>query len=132
MKTMEDLYKDVMASEEQKNELSEAAKEKASLESFLKKYECDASADVFKAFLEEKTSDKLNNDALETAAGGLILVGMSGYDVYTDNGLTRIGSATKLSDAKEIAESQGVSTELVNLDGLLLARDNNTKKGSKK
>ena len=70
MKTMEDIYKDVMASEEQKNELSEAAKEKASLESFLKKYECDASADDFVTFLEEKFASNLNEDALDAVAGG--------------------------------------------------------------
>ena len=70
MKTMQELYNEVMASEEMKKEFLEAAKAKESAEAFLKKYGCDASVEDVDAFLKEKTEGELADDELESVAGG--------------------------------------------------------------
>ena len=77
MKTMEELYKEIMASEDLIKEFTEASQSKDTLESFLKKYECDASLEEVAAFLNEKTSgqDELDDDMLTTVAGGAKSIG---------------------------------------------------------
>ena len=70
MKTMQELYNEVMASEEMKKEFLEASKEKESVGAFLKKYGCDASVEDVAAFLKEKTEGELADDELESVAGG--------------------------------------------------------------
>jgi len=71
MKTLEDLYKEVMASEELKKAFAQAAKDKK-VADFLKAQGCDATEDEFKAFLTEKakTDKALSEEDLENAAGG--------------------------------------------------------------
>ena len=71
MKTLEDLYKEVMASEELKKAFAQAAKDKK-VADFLKANGCDATEDEFKAFLTEKakTDQPLSEDDLENVAGG--------------------------------------------------------------
>ena len=64
MKTMEELYKEVMASEELQKELSEATKTIDAFEHFLKESGCDAWGEEFAAFLNDISLAKLNNDAL--------------------------------------------------------------------
>ena len=71
MKTLQELYNEVIASEELKKEFLEAGKN-GKAEEFIKNHGCDATADEIKAFLENLTkSDKeLSTDELENVAGG--------------------------------------------------------------
>ena len=71
MKTVQDLYKEVMASEELKKTFAQAAKDNK-VSDFLKAQGCDATEDELKAFIQEKAgSDKpLSEDDLENVAGG--------------------------------------------------------------
>ena len=74
MKTLEDLYKEVMASDELKAAFAQAAKDKK-VADFLKAQGCDATEDEFKAFLTEKakTDKALSEEELENVAGGSFL-----------------------------------------------------------
>ena len=71
MKTLQELYNEVLAREELKNEFLEAGKNGKALD-FIKAHGCDATADEIKAFLEAQTqADKeLSADELENVAGG--------------------------------------------------------------
>jgi len=71
MKTLQDLYKEVMASDELKAAVAQAAKDNK-VADFLKAQGCDATEDEFKAFLVEKAKDDkaLSEDELENVAGG--------------------------------------------------------------
>ncbi len=71
MKTVQDLYKEVMASEELKKAFAQAAKDNK-VADFLKAQGCEATEEEFKAFIQEKAgSDKpLSESELENAAGG--------------------------------------------------------------
>ena len=73
MKTLQELYNEVIASEELKKEYLEAAKNKNVME-FLKSHSCEATAEDFKTFVIEQTkanADKeLSADELENVAGG--------------------------------------------------------------
>ena len=74
MKTLQELYKEVIASEELKREFMEAAKDekegKKKVEEFVKKHGCDATFADVKAFFEEKNNDELSEDEVEAVAGG--------------------------------------------------------------
>ena len=74
MKTLQDLYKEVMASDELKAAFAQAAKDKK-VADFLKANGCDATEEEFKTFLAEKAgSDKaLSEEDLENVAGGSFL-----------------------------------------------------------
>lgn len=73
MKTLQELYTEVIASEELKKAVAQAAKDKK-VADFLKAQGCDATEDEFKAFLVEKAKDvkALSEDELENVAGGSI------------------------------------------------------------
>ena len=77
MKTLQDLYKEVMASEDLKKAFAQATKENKGAD-FLKANGCDATEDEFKAFLTEKakTGKALSEENLENVAGG--------YSIDTD------------------------------------------------
>ena len=79
MKTLQELYKEVIASEELKREFMEAAKDekegKKKVEEFVKKHGCDATFEDVKAFFEEKSNDELSEDDVEAVAGGKQLDG---------------------------------------------------------
>ena len=66
MKTLQELYKEVIASDELKQEFMEAAKDKENgqknVEEFLKKHECDATFDELKTFLVDKSDEELDED----------------------------------------------------------------------
>ena len=85
MKTLQDLYKEVMASEELKKAFAQAAKDNK-VSDFLKAQGCDATEDEFKAFLTEKakTDKALSEEDLENVAGGLFVTG--GGDLYNYTG----------------------------------------------
>ena len=74
MKTLQDLYKEVIASEELKKEFMEAAQDekegRKKVEEFLKKNGCDATFEDLKKFFEEKSKDELGEEELEAVAGG--------------------------------------------------------------
>ena len=70
MKTIEELYSEVLASEELKKEFLSLKPEK--VEDFAAKYGCKASLDEIKAFFEEKKSQSgaLSDEELDQVAGG--------------------------------------------------------------
>ena len=70
MKTLQELYKEVISSDELKQEFLEASKSKEELESFLKNHGCDASFEDLSEFLKERSGGELSDDELEFVAGG--------------------------------------------------------------
>ena len=71
MKTIQELYTEIMASKELKAQFIEAAKA-GKQEEFLKAHGCEATLEEVKAFLEVKQNEDapLSLDQLENAAGG--------------------------------------------------------------
>ena len=71
MKTIQELYDEIMASQELKAQFIEAAKA-GKQEEFLKAHGCEATLEEVRAFLEAKQSEDtpLSFDDLENAAGG--------------------------------------------------------------
>ena len=71
MKTLQELYNEVIASDELKKEFLEVGKN-GKAEEFIKAHGCDATLDEIKVFLENLTkSDKeLSTEELENVAGG--------------------------------------------------------------
>ena len=75
MKTLEELYKEVMASEELKKEFCALKPEE--VEGFAEKHGCKATLDEIKAFLTEKSNaeGEVSEEEVEQIAGG-----KGGYD----------------------------------------------------
>ena len=71
MKTIQELYSEIMASKELKEQFIEAANA-GKQEEFLKAHGCEATLEDVKAFLEAKQNEDapLSVDELENAAGG--------------------------------------------------------------
>ena len=71
MKTIQELYNEVMASEELKAQIIEATRT-GKTEEFLKEHGCDARMEEVAAFLKEKSEEDtpLSMDELENSAGG--------------------------------------------------------------
>ena len=71
MKTLQELYNEVIKSEELKKEFLEAGKN-GKAEEFIKAHGCDATMDEIKVFLEEqaKADKELSAEELENVAGG--------------------------------------------------------------
>lgn len=71
MKAFEELYKEIIASDELKAAFTEAAKSKESFESFMKDHDCPASLEEVKEYLEEKAAVRsLDDDALSSLSAG--------------------------------------------------------------
>ena len=72
MKTLEALYQEVLASDEKKKELAQAAQDEKTLENWIRAQGCDATSDQVQEFLKEKQakSGELSDDELSAAAGG--------------------------------------------------------------
>ena len=70
MKTIEELYNEINASEELKKAVS-AIKDKGALADFLKEHGCDASADEFEKFVKSQSEGEIGDDAAGAVAGGL-------------------------------------------------------------
>ena len=74
MKTLQELYKEVIASDELKNEFVNAAKDeenaKKNVEEFLKKHGCDATFEELQLFFEGKAEEELSEEEMEAVAGG--------------------------------------------------------------
>ena len=71
MKTLQELYNEVIQSDELKKEFLEAGKN-GKAEEFIKAHGCDATMDEIKVFLEEqaKADKELSVEELENVAGG--------------------------------------------------------------
>ena len=69
MKTLEELYQEIAASEELKNEYAEAQKN-AKVSEFLKAHGCEATDRELSDFLSKKESGELSDEELDNAAGG--------------------------------------------------------------
>ena len=69
MKTLQDLYSEVIANDELKNEFMEAAKDGRTTE-FLKAHGCEATVEELAAFMKERESGELSDEELDDAAGG--------------------------------------------------------------
>ena len=71
MKTIQELYNEVMASETLKKELKEAS-QKGKVEEFMKQHDCNATMDELMSFLEgvQSEDEDLSLDELELVAGG--------------------------------------------------------------
>ena len=73
MKSLQELYNEIIASEEMKAEFLECGKTKEDTAEFLKKYDCTASVDELTVFLKEKMTAKteeLSEEELKQLAGG--------------------------------------------------------------
>lgn len=74
MKSLQELYDEVIASEEMKAEFLECGKTEEATAGFLKKYDCNASVDELKDFLTEKATaaaKELSEEELKEIAGGV-------------------------------------------------------------
>ena len=71
MKTVQELYREIMTSEELKKQAIEAAKA-GRMEAFLKEHGCEATMEEVAQFLKEKSQGdaSLSLDELKNAAGG--------------------------------------------------------------
>lgn len=85
MKTLETLYQEVLASDELKKGLAEAAKAPEGLEAWICAQGCEATAEEIGAFLKEKRAKtgELSDDELESAAGGGCNAGEVALSVYS-------------------------------------------------
>ena len=72
MKSMQELYDEIIRSEELKKEFLDSGKNKETMEAFLKAHECDVTIEKFAEFLKEKseTSEDMNEADLKAVAGG--------------------------------------------------------------
>ncbi len=72
MKTIEELYNEINASEELKKAVPKI-EDKEALAVFLKEHGCEASVDEFEKFVESQSEGELEDDAAEAVAGGFKL-----------------------------------------------------------
>lgn len=71
MKTFEELYNEIIASDELKVAFTEAAQSKESFDAFMKEHDCPATLEEVKDFLNEKSLiQSLNDDTLSMVAAG--------------------------------------------------------------
>ena len=84
MKTIQELYNEVMANEELKAQVIEAGKA-GKLDAFLREHGCEATKEEVAAFLKEKANEDrpLSQNELENAAGGKCTVGTGIEVIYS-------------------------------------------------
>ena len=87
MKTLEELYNEVLASEELKKEF--LSLKPGEVEGFAAKYGCKASLDEIKAFFEAKKNQtrELSDDELDQVAGGKRATGEEAFTSFMSAGL---------------------------------------------
>ena len=68
MKTLEEFYKEIAASNELQEELKTASDEM--LEAFLKKHGCSATVKEYKDYAESLNEGEIGDDAAESVPGG--------------------------------------------------------------
>ena len=107
MKTIEELYKEVLASEELKNEFLSLKPEE--VEGFAAKYGCKASLEEIKAFFEAKKSQTgaLSDEELDQIAGGK---GASTTETFISIGMIGVGCAM-LAFVSALGGSVGTAIE---------------------
>jgi len=69
MKTLQELYSEIIASEELKAAFTEAAKSGKATE-FLKAQGCEATAEELAAFLKNQSTGEISDEELDSVAGG--------------------------------------------------------------
>ena len=69
MKNLQELYAEIIGSDELKQAYLEAAKG-GKVADFLKAQGCEATAEEIKAFLKEKSNQQLSDEELDSVAGG--------------------------------------------------------------
>ena len=69
MKTIEEFYKEINASDELKKAVS-VIKDTTAMEAFLKEHGCEATADEFAKFIESQFEGEIGDDAAASAAAG--------------------------------------------------------------
>ena len=69
MKTIEELYKSILADTDLRAQCSEAIKN-GKLDDFLKEQGCSATVEDVKAFFENQKEGKLDDEELDTVSGG--------------------------------------------------------------
>lgn len=69
MKTIEELYKEIGASEKLQKALSQIS-DQTGLESFLKEHGCEATVEEFAEFISSQGEGEIGDDAAAEAAGG--------------------------------------------------------------
>ena len=77
MKTMEELYNEINASEELKKVVSEI-KDKETFAAFLKQHGCSASAEEFVKFVKAQREGEISDDDVAAVAGGEVVWEKSG------------------------------------------------------
>ena len=70
MKTVEEFYKEIAASKELQKELKAASD--GTLEAFLKKHDCSASASDFEKYVKSQSEGEIGDDFAGAAAGGFM------------------------------------------------------------
>ena len=71
MKTIEEMYNEINASEELKKAVS-AIKDKEAFAVFLKEHGCEASVDEFVKFVESQREGEIGDDEVQAVAGGFL------------------------------------------------------------
>ena len=69
MKTIEELYNEINASEELKKVVS-AIKDKEAFADFLKQHGCEASVEEFEKFVKSQREGEIGDDEVQAVAGG--------------------------------------------------------------
>ena len=72
MKTIEEMYNEINASEELKKAVSDI-KDKETFADFLKEHGCEASVDEFVKFVESQREGEIGDDEAGAVAGGRFL-----------------------------------------------------------
>ncbi len=69
MKTLQELYTEIMGSDEMKKSFAEAAKD-GKVAEFALAHGCSTTLEEIQVFLREKANEQLSDDELDSAAGG--------------------------------------------------------------
>ena len=80
MKTIEELYKEVIASEELKKTVSEI-KDMSAVADFLKEHGCEATVNEFVEFIQSQSEGEIEDDVVAEVAGGFPQFGFRLEDV---------------------------------------------------
>ena len=116
MKTIQDLYNEIMANQELKAQFIEAANA-GKQEAFLKAHGCEATMEEVQAFLEAKQQEDapLSFDELENAAGGCSEKTEIGLSIGT-LGLACVGMALQsaVAETRHVGMREGDEGRLCN------------------
>ena len=100
MKTLQELYTEIIGSDEMKQAYLQAAKE-GKVTEFLKANGCEATAEEIKAFLREKADQELSDAELDSVAGGTCnnhTLSETLVSVFTAGIICAVGVAVSLSE----------------------------------